>query len=219
MKITQIETVCLSRLHEPERQWATARYRTIKADCAIVVISTDEGLQGIGEACAYGVPNRIRDWVSWLSPELIGRDPRDPTIAPHPNGRAWAHDCAVAGIDAALWDVRGKLAGKPVAALLTGQPQPRVRLYASSGCRYDWRQRPEQLIEEVLGYLADGYTACKIRIGTEWAWDGVTADRFLGLMRDLAQAVAGRKIGLVQIFAFNKQARIGHSLQYAAPDL
>ncbi len=192
MKITQIETVCLSRLHEPERQWATARYRTIKADCAIVVISTDEGLQGIGEACAYGVPNRIRDWVSWLSPELIGRDPRDPTIAPHPNGRAWAHDCAVAGIDAALWDVRGKLAGKPVAALLTGQPQPRVRLYASSGCRYDWRQRPEQLIEEVLGYLADGYTACKIRIGTEWAWDGVTADRFLGLMRDLAQAVAGR---------------------------
>ena len=50
---------------------------------------------------------------------------------------------------------------------------------------------PEQLIEEVLGYLADGYTACKIRIGTEWAWAGVTVDRFLGLMRDLSQAVAG----------------------------
>ena len=75
MKITQLETLCLSRWHEPERQWATARYRTVKADCAIVVISTDEGLQGIGEACAYGVPGRIRDWVAWLSPELVGRDP------------------------------------------------------------------------------------------------------------------------------------------------
>ena len=32
------------------------------------MISTDAGIQGIGEACAYGVPGRIRDWVSWLSP-------------------------------------------------------------------------------------------------------------------------------------------------------
>ena len=75
MKITQLETLCLSRWHEPERQWTTARYRTVKADCAIVVISTDEGLQGIGEACAYGVPGRIREWVDWLGPELVGRDP------------------------------------------------------------------------------------------------------------------------------------------------
>ena len=80
MKITQLETLCLSRLHEPERQWTTARYRTIKADCAIVVIGTDDGLEGIGEACAYGVPGRIREWVAWLGPELIGRDPCDPAI-------------------------------------------------------------------------------------------------------------------------------------------
>ena len=75
MKITQIETLCLSRLHEPERQWTTARSRTMKADCAIGVISTDEGLEGIGEAGAYGVPGRIRAWVGWLGPELIGRAP------------------------------------------------------------------------------------------------------------------------------------------------
>jgi hypothetical protein len=52
-------------------------------------------------------------------------------------------------------------------------------------------QRPEQLIDEVLGYLADGYTASKMRIGSEWSWDGVTVDRFLGLMREVAQAVRG----------------------------
>ncbi len=32
----------------------------------------------------------------------------------------------------------------------------------------------------------------KVRIGTHWAWDGVTVERFLGLMRELAQAVNGR---------------------------
>jgi L-alanine-DL-glutamate epimerase-like enolase superfamily enzyme len=48
------------------------------------------------------------------------------------------------------------------------------------------------LIEETLGYLEDGYSACKVRIGTEWTWDGVTVERFLGLMRELAQAVQGR---------------------------
>jgi L-alanine-DL-glutamate epimerase-like enolase superfamily enzyme len=172
--------------------WATGTYRTIKADCAIVIMTTDEGLQGIGEACAYGVPTLIRSWVDWLAPTLVGHDPRDPRIVPHPNGRSAAFDCAVAGIDAALWDLKGKLEGKPVCALLADHPLDRVRLYASSGCRYDWRARPEQLIAETLGYLEQGFTACKVRIGTEWSWDGVTVDRFLGLMRDLAQAVAGR---------------------------
>ncbi len=192
MRITKVETLCLSRLHEPERQWLTARYRTVKADCAIVVITTDEGLQGIGEASAYGVPTMIEGTVAWLSSQLVGRDPSDPSVAPHPNGRSRAYDAAVAGIDSALWDLKGKLAGKRVSELLAERPLDRVRLYASSGCRYDWRRRPEQLIEETIGYIEEGYTACKVRIGTEWSWDGVTVDRFLGLMRELAQAVNGR---------------------------
>ena len=68
----------------------------------------------------------------------------------------------------------------------------RVRLYASSGCRYDWRRDPRQLIEEALEYIDMGLTAMKFRIGTAWAWDGVTVGRFLGLVRELHQAVDGR---------------------------
>lgn len=192
MKITRLETICLSRIHEPERQWVTAQYRTIKADCAIVVIHTDEGQRGIGEASAYGWPLQIRSWVDWLAPELIGQDPCDPIIVPHPNGHGRAHDAAVAGIDCALWDLRGRIAGLRVSELLAPNPLDRVRLYASSGCRYDWRARPEQLIEEALEYVTAGYTAFKFRIGTDWSWDGVTVDRFLGLVRELAQAVGGR---------------------------
>ncbi|HRJ41047.1 MAG: mandelate racemase/muconate lactonizing enzyme family protein [Caldilineaceae bacterium] len=192
MKITALETLCLSRMHESERQWVTSRYRTVKADCAVVLIHTDEGLTGIGEASAYGWLTRIADWVAWLAPTLIGKDPSDPAIAPKPTGRGRPHDCAVAGIDCALWDLRGKIAGKRVSQLLAPAPADRVRLYASGGCRYDWRHNPEQLIEEALGYIEEGYTAMKFRIGTEWSFDGVTVDRFLGHVRELAQAVAGR---------------------------
>ena len=98
----------------------------------------------------------------------------------------------MAGIDAALWDIRGKAAGKRVSELLAKAPLNRVRLYASSGCRYDWRKDPEQLIGEALNYVEQGWTAMKFRIGTQWDWDGVNVDRFLGLVRELAQAVDGR---------------------------
>lgn len=192
MKITKIETLCLSRLHEPEQQWITAYYRTIKADCAIVVIHTDEGLQGIGEASAYGLPRLIQGWVDWLAPTLVGKDPQDPDIWPHPNGLSRPYDAAVAGIDCALWDLKGKIVGKHTSELLTESPLERVRLYASSGCRYDWRDRPQQLIEEALEYIDQGYTAMKFRIGTHWEWDNVTVDRFLGLVRELTQTVDGR---------------------------
>ncbi len=192
MKITHIETILLSRMHEPERQWITSTLRIVKADCAIVLIHTDEGLTGIGEACAYGNPARIGEWTAWLAPELVGKDPRRPETAPHPNGRSAAFDCTVSGIDAALWDLRGQAEGKRVSELLKPGALEKVRLYASSGCRYDWRFNPNQLIEEALDYISQGYTAMKLRLGTHWAWDGVTVDTFLGLMRELHQAVGGR---------------------------
>lgn len=193
MKITKVETLLLSRMHELHEQWVTSTLRIVKADCPVVVVHTDDGLTGIGEACAYGGPGLMQEWVEWYSRHtLVGRDPRRTAIVPHTSGRSWAHDCAVAGIDCALWDLRGQIEGKRVSQMLSAAPLEKVRLYASSGCRYDWRIRPEQLIDEALEYIAQGFTAMKFRIGTHWAWDGVTVDRFLGLVRELAQTVAGR---------------------------
>ena len=206
MKITQLQTLCLSRMHEPENQWATGNVRVVKADCALVLVHTDEGVTGIGEACAYGGPEQIRDWVAFYNDHLVGKNPLDGSTPPAPHFRSSSHDCAVAGIDCALWDIRGKAAGKPVGQLLvdlglstrTKPALSQVPLYASSGCRYDWRINPHQLVDEALGYVAQGYGAMKLRIGTHWDWDGVTVDRFLGLMRELHQAVAatGKPFGL-----------------------
>ena len=195
MKITDIRTLCLSRPHEPERQWRTATIIVAKADAAIVVIDTDEGLRGIGEACAYGEPLRIRAHVDRLKIELLGRDPLEPELSPRPVGFNAPVDTAAAGIDAALWDLRGRILQRPVADLLVNpgkQPLRRVRLYASGGVNYDWEHRPESVLDEALGYAAAGYTAFKMRIGTHWEWAGVTVPRFLALLSQVTEVVGNQ---------------------------
>ena len=192
MKITDIRT--LSRAHEPERQWYSATFHVPKADCSICIIETDEGLQGIAEPCAYGVPPAIAARIAELKPSLIGRDPRDEDLTPH-NEAVRANDIANAGLNCALWDLRGKIAGKPTADLLCelGQePLRRLRLYASSGVRYDWDDHPESVVEEAIGYAEEGFTAYKMRLGTHWAWSGVTVDRFLKIARQVHEAVGAR---------------------------
>ncbi len=192
MKITKLETICLSRMHAPHEQWITAQYRTVKADCTIVVVHTDKGTVGIGEASSYGWPRKIQAWIEYLAPMLVGCDAEDPALAPSPGGLNRAYDAAVAGLDCALWDLRGQAAGKSVNELITGHSTDKVRLYASSGCRYDWRHDPEQLFREAEEYIERGFTAMKFRIGTEWSWDGVDVARFLDHVRELHCVVDGR---------------------------
>lgn len=192
MKITNLEVLCLSRMHGPREQWITAQYRTIKADCTIVVVQTDEGITGIGEATSYGWPLQIRQWVDFLAPTLVGRDPLDPGIAPSPHGQNKAHDAAAAGIDCALWDIRSRAAGVSVCELISGHPVAGVEVYASSGCRYDWRFNPEQLFAEAEDYIERGFPLMKFRIGTEWSWDNITEKRFLEHVRELHRVVNGR---------------------------
>jgi L-alanine-DL-glutamate epimerase-like enolase superfamily enzyme len=195
MKITEIRTLCLSRRHEPERVWHTAGVWVPKADCAIVVVDTDQGMRGIGEACAYGTPPRIREEVARMASLLLGRDPTDPRLVPRPVGFNAPVDTAVAGIDAAIWDLRGQISGRKVADLLVAsgrKPLDRVRLYASGGVDYDWEKRPESVVDEALEYVRQGFTAFKMRIGTEWTWSGVTPERFIELLSAVTKAVAGR---------------------------
>ena len=80
MKITDIRTLSLSRTHEPKRQWYSATFHVPKADCSICIIETDEGLQGIAEPCAYGVPPAIAARIAELKPS--SHRPRPPRRGP-----------------------------------------------------------------------------------------------------------------------------------------
>ena len=194
MKITDIRTLSLSRAHEAELQWYSATFHVAKADCSICIIDTDEDLQGISEPCAYGVPPEIATRIAELKPGLIGRDPRDKDLTPA-NKAERASDIANAGLNCALWDLRGKIAGVPTAELLCApghKPLRRLRLYASSGVRYDWDDHPESVVEEAISYAEEGFTAYKMRLGTHWAWASVTVDRFLEIAHQVHAAVGDR---------------------------
>lgn len=179
-------------MHGKREQWITAQYRTVKADCTIVIVHTDDGISGIGEATSYGWPQQIRQWAEFLAPTLVGQDAADPGIAPRPHGLNRAHDAAAAGIDCALWDLRSRAAGMSVCELINGHPAAGVTVYASSGCRYDWRFNPEQLFAEAEDYIERGFPVMKFRIGTEWIWDNITETKFLEHVRELHSIVNGR---------------------------
>jgi L-alanine-DL-glutamate epimerase-like enolase superfamily enzyme len=191
VKITDINALSLSRMHSLDEQWKCADFNCVKADSSIVQVVTDEGIVGIAEPSPYGIPSVIADNVAKLKPELIGRDPLEAlSIGLHPNGHSLSYDCAIAGIEAALWDIKGKIEGKRVADLLRPQGAlESVRLYASGGCNYDWRNHPETLVAEVADYEKQGFTASKIRVGTKWSWDGVTPKRLLELLAEVRHAV------------------------------
>lgn len=202
MRITDVSTTNATRMHGLDEQWFTHTFRSVKADLSLVTITTDEGIIGIGEACAYGNPVQIADWVTWLAPTLIGAELDDPRIVPRPTGTSFArpiesaYDYAVAAIDCALWDARARAAGLPVSRLINPNADDEVTMYASGGVRYDWRTSDQnQLVDDVVGFVAAGYSAVKFRLGTNWAWDGVTPERFLALF-DLVRAEVGDGIGL-----------------------
>jgi galactonate dehydratase len=101
-----------------------------------VKLYTDEGLTGIGECSGW--PSAIRTILHDLEPVLIGEDPQHIERLWHKvKLAAMGHGFvgtplggALAGIDMALWDIKGKALGQPVWSLLGGKVRERVPAYA-----------------------------------------------------------------------------------------
>jgi L-alanine-DL-glutamate epimerase-like enolase superfamily enzyme len=142
-----------------------------------VIVETDDGLTGYGEA--KGTPVVMKVLVEdVLGPQLVGEDPtrveflwetysasRLPLALAHgrPYHRAGSRGetiQAISGVDVALWDIYGKSLGVPIYRLLGGGVRERMPAYASGG----WAP-PEGTADEVLGYRARGFKAVKIRVG------------------------------------------------------
>ncbi len=133
MEIVAVETVVVQTPARDRR----AADQTHEA--ALVLITSDDGLVGVGEAAA--APAVVKAFIdeptsfSWsrsIGDILIGEDPRDPRAlwSELYNGTFWSGrvglgHIALAGVDMALWDLAGKVAGVPVWQLLGDQrPDP-----------------------------------------------------------------------------------------------
>jgi galactonate dehydratase len=136
----------------------------------LVRVETDEGLVGWGEAHApYGPAVTQTLILDVFAPLLLGENPMA-------SERLWekmygaqrlrGHNTgytteAIAGLDIALWDLRGKITGQPVYALLGGPYRTQLPVYASGipGSSDAERQA------SVRRYIEQGYTGFKLAIG------------------------------------------------------
>jgi L-alanine-DL-glutamate epimerase-like enolase superfamily enzyme len=184
MKITNVEAFWL-RCPIPEGKQHKSDYGLLtNFDMTLVVITTENGMQGFGEAkAAVGSSGECASIVSCIEneikPVLLGKDARHIT-------RIWEHIyngtrdhyalsrgrkfpilgkrgltiSAMSGVDTALWDLKGKALGVPVVELLGGACREEMEAYASGG----WAD-VDNIGEQLNSYIAKGFKGVKMRVG------------------------------------------------------
>ncbi|MEC3998667.1 galactonate dehydratase [Actinacidiphila sp. DG2A-62] len=133
-----------------------------------VKVSTDEGIDGWGEASLEGNAEAVRAAVAAATPRLLGADPL--RIEDHwqrltkggfyRGGPVLAS--AVSGLDQALWDIAGRAHGVPVHELLGGPVRDRVRVYGWIG-----GDRPADVAADARAQREAGLTAVKMNASAQ----------------------------------------------------
>jgi galactonate dehydratase len=130
-------------------------------------IETDNDLYGWGEPVLEGRAGTVAAAVEELSEYLIGKDPlpvEDHWSVMYRGGfyrGGGIHMSALAGIDQALWDLRGRYFDQPIHQLLGGPVRKAVRTYSWIG-----GDRPQEVARGANQAFERGFTAVKIN-GTE----------------------------------------------------
>lgn len=144
-------------------------------DDLVVLVHTDEGITGIGEVDS--APEAVRAIVSApgshavaasLRSLLVGEDPSDVERLWQKMyrgliyiGRRGIALHAISGVDIALWDLKGKIEGKPVCELIGSPQRDKVRAYAS----LLMPDSTGEVTERVSSLCAQGFTAIKLGWG------------------------------------------------------
>jgi D-galactarolactone cycloisomerase len=155
-----------------ERPFTSSRgwlYKT-RGSC-IVEIETQDGMVGWGEC--YGPAHVSRAFIdTQFGPRIIGRDAFDVEVIWEDlynrikdYGSSGMAIAAISGIDIALWDIIGKSCGKPVHKLIGGAFRDKVQAYATGLYFIDMDRLIEEAVDEAQGYVEEGFTAIKMKIG------------------------------------------------------
>lgn len=140
-------------------------------------IDTDAGISGWGEPVLEGRAHSVAAMVDELADYLVGKDPspiEDHWTVLYRGGfyrGGGVHMSALAGIDQALWDIKGKALGQPVHKLLGGPVRHRIRVYSWIG-----GDRPADTAAAARERVSQGFTAVKMNGTSELNWiDGHAA--------------------------------------------
>lgn len=131
-------------------------------------VETDEGIVGWGEPVTEGRADTVRTAVEEFIPILIGKDPmkiEDHWQVMYRTGFYRGGPevmSAIAGIDQALWDIKGKFYNAPVYDLLGGQCRDKLKVY-----RWIGGDRPSDIAATAKEAVAQGYSAIKMNATEE----------------------------------------------------
>lgn len=174
MKITNVETFRVKIPLKPERRMISALGKHDESHFVIVRISTDAGIEGVGEATCTAIWSGETPWGAEaviehvLGPAILGKDPREIAEIDRAMDSLCNHNWfAKSALEMACWDIAGKDAGKPVYELLGGAQRPltfRCRFSMGAYDRERARRRSAELVKE-------GFQTIKVKVGRDVAED------------------------------------------------
>ncbi len=135
-----------------------------------VLVDTDAGITGVGEASQSGNDLLVRAALQQLGQQIEAQDPTQPEVIwghmvggggdvfSGKSGRVGA--TAVSAIDQALWDIAGKALDVPVWRLLGGRRRERIRCYANLN-RGTTDRSPEGFARQAAAAVKAGFRAVK----------------------------------------------------------
>lgn len=173
-KIAKVEVVYLEK-PLTDRFWMAnspiGGYKP-KASRLIVTLHTDTGVTGHGEGSGGGADlfrKGFGDLITGEDPFMVGKIWEKmfaATYGREPSTRGWSQNgiiAAMAPVDAAIYDVMAKSVGLPVYKFLGGYRNT-VPVYVTGGYYREGKGIPE-LVQEVRGYVDQGYNAIKLKVG------------------------------------------------------
>lgn len=174
-----------------------------------VLIETDEGVTGLGEAVK--APVAVEAYVhEWCAPRIVGRDPlRIPEIRAVLDGylgwgAAGVETRAISAIDIALWDLFGKVHGRPVADMLGGRARDDIRTYNTCAGS---------------GYMRRAIGQNSRNFALDAAGDHEDLDAFLNRADELAHSLLEEGITGMKIWPFDMAAERSGGYDITAQEL
>ncbi|HSR53540.1 MAG TPA: galactonate dehydratase [Acidobacteriota bacterium] len=193
----------------------------------LVKISTDEGLEGWGEATVEGREKAVAAAVQEVGRRIIGRHPLDIEALYQVMSRSsfWRGGVilgsAVSGLEQALWDLAGQHYGVPVYRLLGGPCRDKVRVYASG-----WIQPGDDTVDKLVSRarqtVNQGFQALKTPcfLPGEKTVDRGMLERGLDLVGELRSALGDEVEIIVELhgrFSFDLARQAVQRLQALDP--
>jgi len=138
-------------------------------DATVVAVDTAGGVTGWGEACPLGpaylaaYAAGVRAGLAELAPHLLGLDAcAIDRVNDRMDAAMKGHPYVKSAVDVACWDVLGKTAGLPVAALLGGHDGDDVVLYRAIS-----QDTPAKMAASVTRYRREGYRRFQLKVGSD----------------------------------------------------